>query len=128
MNAETGLNESGLIDILAQAGTPGWVSFWTTMFFIAVGLWGLKKKFRPSSCRAFTLLALLPAVVGFYGASHLRAVFRTREGHFEAETLAGFFYSGEVALPLAVGFLGSFVLMFLAFMLWVRSDEEVIEG
>lgn len=127
MNVEFELVELTLFDLLAEAGTPGLVSFWTTILLVIVGLLGVRRRFRASGCRAFTLLAFLPAVVGFYGAQHLLVVFRTQTGHFQSETLAHFFFSGEVAMPAMVGCFGSCVLMSVASILWMRSKEEVGE-
>lgn len=124
MNAHPEFFELTWLDLLMEAGTPGLVAFWITVFLTAVGLFGLRRRFRAAGCQAYTVLALLPMVTGFYGACHLPVVFRTESGHFQSETLACFFSSGEVAMPVMVGSFGSCALMFIASILWMRCKEE----
>jgi TctA family transporter len=123
MNSTPELSEMNFLDYLMEAGTPGLVAFWTTFFLTAGALFGLKRRFRTTECRAYTLLASLPMVSGFYGACHLLVAFRTETGHFQSETLAYFFSSGEVAMPLMVGSFCSCALMFIASLFWMRCKE-----
>ena len=127
MNAAPEFFELTLIDCLMLAGTPGLVAFWTTVSLAAAGLLGLKRRFRTASCQAFTLLASLPMVIGFYGVCYFPIAFRTEYfpyGNSEPGTLAQFILSGEAAMPFMIGSFCSCALMFMASILWMRSKEE----
>ena len=127
MNSAPELFELTLMDCLMLSGTPGLVAFWTTVILTAVGLLVLKRRFRTASCHAFTLLASLPMVTGFYGVYHFPLAFRTEYfpyGNSESGTLAQFILSGEAAMPFMVGSFCSCALMFMASILWMRSKEE----
>ncbi|MGV3663061.1 MAG: hypothetical protein ACO1TE_22945 [Prosthecobacter sp.] len=124
MNDEIELAQLTLMDMLQEAGTPGLVSLGMAVLVGIIGLIGLKRRFRASGCRAFTLLGLLPLFVGFSGAGTLTAVFRTETGHFKSGALVGFVSSGEAAMPVMVGSFSSCVLMILASILWARAKVE----
>lgn len=121
MSAEQGLT---LLDFFAEARTLGSIPLWTTVFLAASGLFGMKRRFRRGSCRAFTLVAVLPAMASVLEVRYLLMTFRDHNGHYTPHQLDRFLSSGEAFVPLVVGCFCSCVLMFVASILWMRCKDE----
>lgn len=98
MNTECELT---LFDLFKEAGTPGLISFWGTVFML--GLLGVKRRFWPGACRALTLVAILPAIVGVCGVRYLVMTFRDPNGHYTPNVMDRYISSGEAFMPLMVG-------------------------
>lgn len=124
MNSEAESFELTVFDLIAEAGNPGQAACWITLILVSIGTYGIKCRFNGSRCCSFTLMALLPAVIGVYGADHLSATFMTSTGHYTPELLKRFLFSGEAAMPIMIGCCGSCVLMFMASILWMRCRDE----
>lgn len=113
------------VDMVMESWHVGDVSLGITLILMLVGIRGIWRPFKTSTshCQAYTLLSLLPVVIGVLGGDYLLEVFRDMSGHLRREALTKFVGAGEAAMPLMVGCLGSCALMITASILWIRSKN-----
>jgi|GEM_PF-2319101 len=123
MNAEFETYELTIFDMLAETGKSGQAACLITFLLGLIGAYGIWCRFEAQRCQAFSLLALLPAVIGVYGADQLPASFMSKTGHYRPDLLKSMLFSGEAAMPIMVGCCGSCVLMFMASIVWIRSKD-----
>lgn len=119
MNRETEFFEMSFYDLFREAGSTGLIAFWLTVGLVIIGLKGIKLRLTVAWCYAYSLMVLLPFVIGFYGvADHLMMVLRDASGHVRPEVLQRFISSGEAFMPMMIGCIGSAILMLVASLLW----------
>ena len=117
--------EYPLLDLLRFMGVTGMAGFVISLALVIAAIVLVFRRPKPALCRAFTVAALLPVLLGFAeSATWMMRAFATL-GVSGMGNMEKFFSAmAEVAVPFQVGLVGSAFGFLSAALVWMRAKPD----